>query len=254
MKPWIRKTVLSSLISLWLFNLPVHALSIYTEESPPGSFITPDGKLSGISVEIVRMIQKELGDISPIQLVLWKDGYYKLETQPDTMLFSTTRTPEREKLFHWVGPLFEVQWLLIAQKSAGLKINSLEDAKKLTKIGTYHDDAREKFLIRSGFKNLYSVKKAKQLPMLLHRGRIDAFVSTNLGVSNIWSKFYFAKNPSDIFETIFTFKTYSLYMAFSKTTNPKIINNWQRAFDKLLKQGEIKQIRDKWFNKTTRPD
>ena len=48
-------------------------LTIYTEESRPVNF-TENGVLQGSSVEIVREVQKLVGDTSTIQVVPWARG------------------------------------------------------------------------------------------------------------------------------------------------------------------------------------
>ncbi|MGL1863135.1 MAG: transporter substrate-binding domain-containing protein [Pseudodesulfovibrio sp.] len=117
-------------------------LQVITEIAPPASFIDTDGNLTGLAVEIIQAIQQEIGDHTEIQVMPWARGYQELTTNSNVALFSTTRTPARENLFQWVGPLFTTRWIIYARKDSGLRITSLEDAKSIKRIGVYRDDAR----------------------------------------------------------------------------------------------------------------
>ena len=45
----------------------------------------------------------------------------------------------------------------MARKDSDISIKSLEDAKRVNRIGTIRDDSKERLLINLGFKNLESV-------------------------------------------------------------------------------------------------
>ncbi|MGD8252224.1 MAG: transporter substrate-binding domain-containing protein, partial [Desulfobacterales bacterium] len=128
-------------------------MMVLTEESPPYNF-TRDGRITGSSTEIVREILRRLGEPDGIQVLPWARSYKLLNSRPNVALFSTTRTPEREDRFFWIGPLFTVHYGFYARKSSHLRIDSLEDAKKVGSIATYKDDVKEQLLKSMGFVNL----------------------------------------------------------------------------------------------------
>lgn len=82
-------------------------LNYYTEDYPPYNYLK-NGKVTGIAVETLNLVWEELGE-SPkkISLVPWARGYQKILNENDIVLFSTTRTPERENLFKWACPIAE---------------------------------------------------------------------------------------------------------------------------------------------------
>ena len=61
----------------------------------------------------------------------WAQGYTMAQRQPNVALYSTTRTESRENLFKWVGPLATMKWVFFAKAGSGIKISSLDDAKKV---------------------------------------------------------------------------------------------------------------------------
>ena len=64
-----------------------------------------------------------------LEVFPWARGYKMALNEPNTALYSTTRTPERETLFKWVGPLASNDWVMFGKKGTKIKLNNLEDAK-----------------------------------------------------------------------------------------------------------------------------
>ncbi len=111
-----------------------------TEQFPPFSY-QEDGKLQGISVDL---LDNMLGHInitlnqSEIKVLPWTQGYQMALKDNNTIIFSTARIPEREILFKWVGPISPVKAVLFALKEKHIKINSPEDLNAM-KIGIIKD-------------------------------------------------------------------------------------------------------------------
>jgi polar amino acid transport system substrate-binding protein len=71
---------------------------------------------------------------SAIEFLPWTEGYQRAQKEKNTVLFSTARLPEREKLFKWVGPIRPVKGVLISKSNNNVTIQSDSDIKKY-KIG-----------------------------------------------------------------------------------------------------------------------
>ncbi|MBF0377293.1 MAG: ABC transporter substrate-binding protein [Desulfamplus sp.] len=218
-------------------------LTLYTEESAKSHFTDKDGKLTGYVYEFVLAMQKKMGDTTPIEMVPWARGYHFATTQPNVAIFSTTFTEERRNLFKWVGPVSESIWVLYAKAGSGIKIKTLEDAKKFKSIGTYKDDVREQFLKEKGFTNLDSARDDKLNLKKLIANRIDLwassldrtpFIAQELGV------------PMNSIEPVLTMLEKGLFIAFSKDTPDKIVNKWAKAYDDLRSDGTMEAIYKKW--------
>lgn len=234
------------IIVLMLFAATSFAgqLTILTETSPPGSFIDESGDLQGLSVDIVREIMKHLNVKEPIKVLPWARAYRMALKNPDTMLFSTTRTAQREKLFKWVGPLIKLEWVFLARKRDKISINSLEDAKSVNLIGTYRDDARKQYLTSLGFTNLYTVDEMPILIRMLDKNRVDLVATAKIAYNKCC---HHETVPMNRFKIVYTFKKAELYMAFSKMTNDSIVQEWQKIYDELIKSGFIDAVNDKWL-------
>jgi len=73
---------------------------------------------------------KRIQNYYEIKSLPWKRAYRYLLEEPNVVLFTVTRTEERETLCNWVGPVASSQLVFFARKDSSLVINRLEDAKK----------------------------------------------------------------------------------------------------------------------------
>ena len=153
---------------------------ILTEEFPPYNYTSDQDKLLGISSEIVREILKRVDHPDNIEVLPWADGYRIAQEESNIILFSTTRSSRREKLFKWVGPLVPNNLVFFAKKDSNISLKTLEDAKSIGSIGVYKDDFGELVLKEKGFTNLDSVlKNSQNVPKLL-KGEIDLWIANEL--------------------------------------------------------------------------
>jgi polar amino acid transport system substrate-binding protein len=213
-------------------------LSIYTENNPPASY-AKDGRPAGLAVEIVREILRRLKQPDTIEIVPWARGYKMAQSHENVALFSTTRLPHREKMFHWVGPIYTQTWGFYTLKDSKLKIGSLEDAKKVGGIGTYVDDAKEQFLKRNGFTNLVSANRNIINVRHLLEGNIDLWVSSDLNVSDIVMQA--DVNPSQVV-LAYPFRKVENYIVFSIKTDKNQVDLWQEILDKMKQDGTYQRI------------
>ncbi len=220
-------------------------LILYTESSYPLNYRDNDGAFTGPAIDVVKEIQKSIGDHSPIVMQPWARAYSSA-TSPNNSnvaLFATTWTKARHDKFHWVGPIAQVTWVLYAKSELDISIDSLEDAKKVAAIGTYRGDAREKFLLENGFNNLYSTTSSSQSLKMLLRGRISLWASSLLNARVLTER---ANTDFNLIRPVYTIKTNGLYIAFHKNTDAKIIKQWQEGYNNIRSNGTLKRISDNY--------
>ena len=240
----LKRLCLTVIFMLLAPTVPAGQLTILTENSPPGNFIDDGGELTGLSVDIVREIMKRLDLEAKITVLPWARAYRMLQKEADVMLFSTTRTPQREKLFKWAGPLIKQEWVFLARKDSNLSIASLDDARDVTLIGTYNEDARGQYLEAKGFTNLHSANNMSQLIRMLRKKRVDLIAISRLNHKKCYGK---QKDHMDRFRIVHTFKKIELYMAFSQETSDSIVQKWQQTYDDLAQEGVLDAVNKKWL-------
>lgn len=225
----------------------VDDIDFITEQYPPYNF-TADGKLQGIAVDTLTLMLQRVGsrltreDLKPLP---WARGYKRVQTEPNTCLFSTTRTDEREPLFKWVGPIAPNTAALIARTENNIEIDSVEDMK-LYRIGTIRDDFAESYLVSTGIsigdlervaENVLNIKK-------LNRGRIDLWAyGENVAMWELKANGF---NPAN-YESVYELDSKDLYFAFHIDTPDSVVEKLQAALDAIKADGEYEKILSRYL-------
>jgi polar amino acid transport system substrate-binding protein len=213
-------------------------LRMLTEEYPPVTFMK-DGKVTGFVTEMVREITARQGIPDKIRLTSWDEAYKAATSNPNVVLFSAERTEKREKLFQWVGPVGKNSAILYAKKGSSIRINGLEEAKKIAAIATTTNWFTEQYLKGKGFTNLVSsplpVTNVKQLM----NGEVQISVFTDITIPEIVKN---AGYSMDDLEPVFTVSNTYFYIAISLGTPPDTVKKWQSALDSLKEDGTFEKI------------
>lgn len=230
----------------FMFSAVLNAseLTIYTEDEPPFQFVDKNGKLTGYTVELVREIQKRVGTDYPIKMVPWARGYDAIQREPNVVLFSMSRTAERNPLFQWVGPIMESIYAFYAKADSDITVSSLEEAKKVKSIGVYLNDVRDIFLTQAGFKNLDKTIDPTVNYKKLMAGRLTLLADSPSTLEAEAREAGFS--PKD-FKLVYIFFSSQSYIAFSKDTSPEIVKAWNNALKSMKKDGTFKIIFKKYF-------
>ena len=218
-------------------------LRFLTEDYPPITFLR-DGKVTGYATEIVETLMKRLNIQGEIELMTWGDAYQIASSTSNVVLFSTTRTPEREKLFTWIGPIGRYNDVLYTRKGANFKVANLDDAKTLGKIGTVRGWFSEQFLKDKGFENLISVDQPTENVKKLIAGDIDLCAFTNLTAPDIVQQAGFGMED---LEPVFVIQSYDYFITLSQGTPEETVTAWGKAFDQMKEDGSLTMIQEKWF-------
>ncbi|APJ05140.1 amino acid ABC transporter substrate-binding protein [Silvanigrella aquatica] len=232
--------IISILISPFLYA--AKNFKIVTENYPPFN-MEENGKIVGISTDVMKELMKREKTEYTLELYPWARAFKMGMEEPNTVVYSTTRTPEREALFKWVGPLVSNDWVFFAKKGSKIKIKSLDDAKKYS-VGGYNGDATSEFLLKENFvkgKNIQLATNDKQNALKLEAGRIDLWATgSQIG------KWIAKTEKTGSIEPLFTFKKVELYAAFNKNTDDAVIKKLNETLDKMKKDGSVTKIFDRY--------
>ena len=111
-------------------------LQLYTEQYPPLTFRNNSGEITGFGTDIAGEIMRRNNIFADIRLSTWSNGYDLALSNPNFCLFTMDRTPIRENLFQWVGPIGTNTTWFYTKSGSGITISSLEEARSLSSIGT----------------------------------------------------------------------------------------------------------------------
>lgn len=163
----------SFFLMLVLFSQTTFAkvLNVVTEEFPDYQYLNGKGELIGSAADIVRQVLNLSQVQYEISLVNWAIAYNAVLRRPDTCLFSVARLPTREEQFLWMFPVGKFTTSFYGLKSAKIKINSLEDAKKY-KTAVIRNNYSHLYLLENGF------SEEKQLILISSFDNVFNLIST----------------------------------------------------------------------------
>jgi polar amino acid transport system substrate-binding protein len=211
-------------------------LTFLTEQYPPFNY-EEKGRLEGIAVYLLEEMMKK-ADLDfrkdRIRLTSWTAAYRDALKRRNTVLFSVTRTPEREGLFQWVGPIAPTKIVLIARKDRGLKVNTRDDLKRL-KIAVLKDDIGEQVLVREGIRgsSVAVREKADDAIRLLDAGSVDAWAYEE--TAGLWLIRHRTADPGN-YASVYVLQEGELYYAVNRETPGAVVRKMQAALDDLKRE------------------
>lgn len=219
---------------------------IVTEEWAPYNYAL-NGKITGLSTEIVTSIMRIEGMEYPIEVYPSMRAKMLIDTRPKTILYSLFRTPDREQNYRWVGPIIEENIYFYKLRSNPVKIRSISDTKRITLIACRRAGLIHDLLVERGYENLdESGTDSKQVYGKLLAKRCDLAISdTDIGIKYLFDQM--DANLALIEKVNFVFFTSKLYIAFSKDISDEEYARWNEAFEKLRQSGELGRIIKRYY-------
>jgi len=235
---------LLTLLGLVLATSGAHALTLVTEENPPFNY-TEQGKVMGLSTEIVTELGKRSGVPLQIKSMAWEDAYVAAQRDKETCIYSTARLENRERLFTWIGPIATNQWVLIGKSDFAGPLTKVEDARKY-RVGVVAKDAKVEFLMEKGVTDLREVRDDGLVPPRLMLGRddpnrLDLWATSAYGARRTAAR----ANVKDV-KVVMNLHRVPLFLACGRNTTPETVRALNQAFEKAAKDGTIKRISDQY--------
>jgi polar amino acid transport system substrate-binding protein len=215
------------------------SLTIFTEHSPPASMLGGDG-VTGRETDKVREMMARTGTDYKIELLPWKRAFTMAQHNARTCVYSTSRTPEREQLFKWVGPTDEAEWQLWGRIDHAFPLKTLEDARNL-RIGTYIGDARDEYLRGHGF-NVEAVGNDLLNPQKVMLNRID-----------LWAVGMRINSPgpgqfewTDKVVPLLVFNRVKVYLACNRSVPDQLVERLNAAVADMRRDGTMTRLERKY--------
>ncbi|MEE2744239.1 MAG: transporter substrate-binding domain-containing protein [Bdellovibrionota bacterium] len=253
-----RLFVIFFLLSFKAYSL--ESLKWYTEEYPPFNFRGKDKKRpSGISVEILESVHKRLKDKGQLgrkmlrkdyRLVPWKRAYMKVQRRGQkNVVFSTTRTEEREQKFKWFGPIAKnVNAIFALKGSKKLSKKDMVNEIRRNGIVSVRGDVAVDLVLRLGVRK----SKINEVGRLEHafgmvkkkRKRFFAY-----GTLTSYYKMKSAGIKVDDFEIVYSLGEVELWYAVNKSVSDRTVSTYQRVLEKVKREdSNLKNILLREFN------
>lgn len=214
---------------------------LVTEEWAPYNY-RENNQITGMATDIVQRIMALTGDRFEVVFQPSMRSSLTLKTRPKTILYSMFRTPERELLYKWVGPIAQESIHPYQLASTQPPVNTLEQLLRAPQVTTRHAGLIPEILQARGFINLdRSATESLQLYRMLLAGRTPIIVGdTDAGVA------YYSRQlgipPATLRQVPVELYRSALYIAFSPDSDDKVVAAWASALEQLRASGELGRI------------
>jgi len=234
----------SSVIVILFISFNAYAaekILVVTEYLAPYQIKNKDNSLGGVSTDVVKALFKQTKDNFDIKTMPWARAYNTALTKKNTLIYSISRTPAREKLFHWVGGIKSERIYIWALKSSHFnKVTNIE-LLSTKRIGLVRKSYAEKFIQNKNFTKVHLLVNDDQSVRMLFKDRVDLIIGDALTLAPRAEKYNL--DFSQV-EPLIEIKALSvnLFIAFNLNTDLQLVNRYQQAFKQLEKSGKIKAI------------
>lgn len=139
----------------------------------------------GWAIEIVREAEARIGVSSEIQFLPFPRAIKSVQRRSGIIHPALYRNPQREDKYTWIARVHVVNNVFL---TTGEPIDSLEDARRLGRIGVENETAMDEFLTAQRFDNLERAERAELNARKLAAGRVDAWFLTDTLAQWAWKQ------------------------------------------------------------------
>ncbi|OHX14419.1 substrate-binding periplasmic protein [Chromobacterium sphagni] len=242
------RLLLAALLACALSPLPAPAepppaeILALTETLPPLSY-DEDGAHKGFSNELLLMMLHDSGLRAVIQIRPWSRALREAQQTPNTMLYLTVRTPEREEMFKWIGPALPLPIELFRLGGPRAQpYTSMDDARRAA-VAVARDTPGQKMMEKLGFvdnQNLVLTNDEAQSARLLYAHRVQ--YSAGVALFQRYAAKQQGQNPERLDSVQVLDDSTQFYFAMQKDSNPEYISRLQAALDKIKQDGRYASL------------
>lgn len=230
-------------IVLWLtlvFEASAQQIKAYTEEWPPYNFIR-NNQLVGVSTDILKNVCDDTKIQCEMQMVPWTRAYKTVLETPDTIIYTISRIPVREKQFIWVGPILPRSMWIFARAEVAAKIHTLKDIANF-RIGAIREEASLSELLEAGVpsSSIQIFNTNTDEMQMLKAGKIDIVANTEIGMQQNQKTFGI---PGVAIKRMMKLNDgAALYFGMNLNSNKDLVAKLQASVDKMKHEGKIDVI------------
>lgn len=218
-----------------------------TENLPPLNYLDDSGA-QGFSVELLRLMAAQAGVRLALQVLPWQRAMQVAEAQPDSILFSLTRTPEREAQYQWVGPIAQRR-ILIYRLASRTDLTMAQFSEIGTaRIGVVRDSAADRQLqavgLRPGVQLEQGLDDATNVRKLL-AGRMEYVALLDWAAA--WNLRLLQLPYGTLTAVMEQDSARSYYYGLRLDTDPALVKRLQQALDVIRRDGRYERLRQRYF-------
>ncbi|MDH0863023.1 transporter substrate-binding domain-containing protein [Mitsuaria sp. GD03876] len=219
----------------------------FTENLPPLNY-ADNGVPRGFATELLQAMAAEAGQRLRVEVLPWQRSVQESARQADSVLFSLTRTPEREAQFRWIGPI-SPRRILVYRLSHRTEVRPAS-LKQLNgwRLGVSRDSASAKQLLAEGLRPETDLElgldDATNLRKLL-AGRMDLIVLLD------WAAAWHLREMKLPYEALTPVLPLdvdkSYWFGMPADGDPALARRLQAALDRIRRDGRYERLRQQYF-------
>jgi len=203
-----------------------------------------NGENKGPTIEILNAILNTASLKANVSFMPWARAFSTAKNNPNTLILSMIRTPEREAYFHWLIKVSQLARVFVSLESRPENhIENIEQAKTKL-IAVVLGSAEYNELISQGFSqgnNLYTVADDKHMVNLLANGRVDlVYADPNNVQDNLIA--IGKANVAISYQTISPKNQRNSFIAINKATDKDIVKRLQQAASSFKKTAKYTKL------------
>ncbi|WMW80284.1 ABC transporter substrate-binding protein [Undibacterium cyanobacteriorum] len=200
-------------------------------------------KIDGLVFEIAKLLTSRSGYELKVEAQPWTRALQTAKDNPNVLVFSLARNPEREQHYHWIGPVTTSEvWLFKLKSRTDLQITKLEEVKSYT-IGDVASSSTIALLQKHGAKidpapsNLSNCRKFKA-------GRVDLIPFDPNGIKIFLHTC--GLKPEDVEQSLHLPRDTALYIALGKRSDAELVQQLQQQFQNIIKDKSLQRLHEQW--------
>ncbi|MFP3385436.1 substrate-binding periplasmic protein [Tritonibacter sp. SIMBA_163] len=206
---------------------------LFTEDYAPLNF-ERDGEIVGLGADQVFEIMDRAGITYEAELTQWSRAIGQAERRPNTCVFSTTHTPERDPKFKWVEPLASDSTILVRKAGSDIAPATIEEARSY-RTGTQTGDYTVGVLEGAGFDAIDLAPTQSATLKKLLQGRIDLMATSGSFLES-------ALADGVEIEEALVLSTTMMSLACSQKTDQALVDRMQTALQSMIDDGTQTEI------------
>ncbi|WP_343817130.1 substrate-binding periplasmic protein [Colwellia asteriadis] len=236
------------IIFLYVIALPSFSceLTVRLENYAPESQKNSNNKWSGVDIDLTKVLLTKAQCQFSVVEISWARALVMLADGDIDLMVNVSKTPIREELFYFIGPIRNEVIVLATNESANFSLNQISDITQLNKPiaiqrNAYYGEDIERLLAdKQHQQHFIHVTDNKTKLKLLKRGRISGFLEAKRNIIN-------GVTSDEDFEGVWfqplEFHSTPIYFALSKkSVTPSLKSRVENAFQQLKNQGGLKAV------------
>lgn len=209
-----------------------------TEDFPPFNY-SENGKVVGYATDILELAFKKAGMSTSFTLWPWMRAYNQAKDVPGHYVFSTSRTPEREKLFKWVGPIAKDSVYLMVLKDSPIKETADFKTLKKYKVSGQLGDQPVVFLQQHGFDVFIAADEDARMKLFKDK-------KMDLDIMTVASQETYEKNWGLKYRRVAFMYDTEYWAAFNLGTPDAVISMLNKALAEIRSNGAMDKVAAKY--------